>query len=127
MSMLPPFRSVSIIALGLTLTIGCKARNSGTAGTESAVGLPGDSSSASVSGRDHRSVAEKLVTQSAGVKQGDLVLIFGSDEDLPLLEDIAVEVRKRGASPLVSRRDRTARPAGCMTKSPRSTTARRRR
>ena len=30
------------------------------------------------------------------------MLIFGSDEDLPLLEDIAVEVRKRGASPLVS-------------------------
>ena len=47
-------------------------------------------------------MAEKVVTQSAGVKQGDLVLIFGSDEDLPLMEDIAVEVRKQGASPLVS-------------------------
>ncbi|MGH7509532.1 MAG: aminopeptidase [bacterium] len=42
------------------------------------------------------------MAQSAGVKQGDLVLIFGADEDLPLLEDIVVEVRKRGASPLVS-------------------------
>ena len=42
------------------------------------------------------------MAQSAGVKQGDLVLVFGSDEDLPLLEDIAVEVRKRGANPLVS-------------------------
>jgi leucyl aminopeptidase (aminopeptidase T) len=65
------------------------------------VALP-DDSSASARSRDHRSVAEKVVTQSAGVKQGDLVLIFGSDEDLPLLEDIAVEVRKQGASPLVS-------------------------
>jgi leucyl aminopeptidase (aminopeptidase T) len=36
------------------------------------------------------------------VKQGDLVLIFGINEDLPLLEDIAVEVRKRGGSSLVS-------------------------
>ena len=36
------------------------------------------------------------------MKQGDLVLIFGSDEDLPLVEDIAVEVRKQGASSLVS-------------------------
>jgi aminopeptidase len=52
--------------------------------------------------RDYRSVAEKVVAQSARVKEGDLVLINGSDEDLPLLEDIAVEVRKRGGSPLVT-------------------------
>lgn len=101
MSILQPFGSTAIVALGLTLALGCKGTNNGTPGTESAVvALPGDSSAPA--GRDHRSVAEKVVTQSAGVKQGDLVLIFGSDEDLPLLEDIAVEVRKQGASPLVS-------------------------
>lgn len=96
-----PIGSISVLTLGLTLALGCKARNSDTAGTESAVALPTDSS-APAPNRDHRSVAEKVVSQSAGVKQGDLVLIFGSDEDLPLVEDIAVEVRKRGASPLVS-------------------------
>ena len=102
MSLRPPVGSLAIIALGLTLALGCKGRTDGSPGTESAVvTLPGDSSP-SAPGRDHRSVAEKVVTQSAGVKQGDLVLIFGSDEDLPLLEDIAVEVRKQGASPLVS-------------------------
>ena len=101
MSIHPSFCTVTTVALGLTLALGCKAR-SGTPGTESAVvALPGDSSPSAPS-RNHRSVAEKVVTQSAGVKQGDLVLIFGSDEDLPLLEDIAVEVRKQGASPLVS-------------------------
>jgi leucyl aminopeptidase (aminopeptidase T) len=47
-------------------------------------------------------VAEKVVGQSAGVKEGDIVLVFGNDEDLPLLEDLAVEVRKRGASPLIT-------------------------
>jgi aminopeptidase len=101
MSMLHPFGSVTIVALGLTLAVGCKGSNSDTPGTESAAALPGDSSTSALS-RDHRSVAEKVVVQSAGVNQGDLVLVFGSDEDLPLLEDIAVEVRKRGASPLVS-------------------------
>jgi leucyl aminopeptidase (aminopeptidase T) len=96
-----PLRSITIPALGLALALGCNARNSDTAGTESAVTLPGDSSP-TPSSRDHRSVAEKVVAQSAGVNQGDLVLIFGSDEDIPLVEDIAVEVRKRGASPLIS-------------------------
>jgi aminopeptidase len=101
MSILPRFGSVTVFALGLILALACKARNDEAPGTESGVALPYDSS-VSAPSRDHRSVAEKVVTQSAGVKQGDLVLVFGSDEDLPLLEDIAVEVRKQGANPLVS-------------------------
>ncbi|HEY5940512.1 MAG TPA: aminopeptidase [Gemmatimonadales bacterium] len=102
MSSLHSVGSLAIAALGLSLGLGCKDKSGGAAGTESAVvTLPGDSST-SAPKRDHRSVAEKVVTQSAGVKQGDLVLIFGSDEDLPLVEDIAVEVRKQGASSLVS-------------------------
>jgi leucyl aminopeptidase (aminopeptidase T) len=96
----PSSRSLPLLALGLTLALGCKADGRDTAGTESAA-LPSDAA-APASTRDLRSVAEKVVAQSAGVKKGDLVLLFGSDEDLPLLEDIAVEVRKRGASPLVS-------------------------
>jgi leucyl aminopeptidase (aminopeptidase T) len=42
------------------------------------------------------------VQQSAGVGEGEIVMIFGSEEDLPLLEDIAIEVRKAGGHPLVS-------------------------
>lgn len=97
-----PAGSVAFAALGLTLALACQDRNNGAPGTESALVTLPDDSAASMPARDHRSVAEKVVTQNAGVKQGDLVLIFGSDEDLPLLEDIAVEVRKQGASPLVS-------------------------
>jgi leucyl aminopeptidase (aminopeptidase T) len=100
MSIRPTSGSVTLLALGLILAVGCKAGNSDAPGTESAA-LPSDSSAPALS-RDHRSVAEKVVAQSAGVKKGDLVLVFGSDEDLPLLEDIAVGVRKRGANPLVS-------------------------
>jgi leucyl aminopeptidase (aminopeptidase T) len=42
------------------------------------------------------------VNQSAGVREGEIVLVNGSDEDLPLLEDIAIEVMKVGGHPLVS-------------------------
>jgi aminopeptidase len=91
-------RLAFILALAL---IGCKERTRESATTESAVVKLDDSTATTVQPTEFRSAAEKVVAQSAGVKDGDLVLISGSDEDLPLLEDIAVEVRKRGASPLV--------------------------
>lgn len=91
----------SFLAFTLLTALGCKSRNTAP-GSESAVALPEDEAAAPAISAGHKSVAEKVVSQSAGVKEGDLVLVFGSDEDLPLLEDIAVEVRKRGASPLVS-------------------------
>src|SRR5688572_26141800 len=46
-----------------------------------------DSRSEAVGERDYSTVAQKVVTQSAMVKEGDVVLISGRDEDLPLLED----------------------------------------
>jgi aminopeptidase len=91
-----------LFALLLVSAFACKERDRDSGGSESALALSGDSTPASTSARNYRSVAEKVVAQSAAVKQGDLVLISGTDDDLPLLEDIAVEVRKRGASPLVS-------------------------
>lgn len=51
--------------------------------------------------RDTRSVARNLV-QAGMVKQGDKVLINGSVRDAALLEDIAVEVMKVGAHPLIT-------------------------
>jgi aminopeptidase len=51
--------------------------------------------------RDMRSVARNLV-QAGMVKQGDKVLINGSIRDAALLEDIAVEVMKVGAHPLIT-------------------------
>jgi len=90
-----------LITLALLLALGCKEKPE--TGTESAVvALPGDAESSTVSARDYRSVAEKVVGQSAGVGEGDVVLILGSNEDQALLEDIAVEVRKRGGSALIT-------------------------
>jgi leucyl aminopeptidase (aminopeptidase T) len=92
----------TLFALALLLALGCQDRSSDTAGTESAIRLPKDTESSSATARDYRSVAEKVVVQSADVKEGEIVLLLGSDEDLPLLEDVAVEVRKRGASALIT-------------------------
>jgi leucyl aminopeptidase (aminopeptidase T) len=51
---------------------------------------------------DLEKLAERLVTQSAGVKEGEVVLISSGPENIELLEDIAVQVRKAGAFPLVT-------------------------
>jgi aminopeptidase len=98
----PPISGSFVIALLLVGSFGCKERNREVAGSESAALTSSDTATPSALTRDHRSLAEKVVTQSAGVKEGDIVLVFGGDEDLPLLEDLAVEVRKHGASPLVT-------------------------
>ncbi len=51
--------------------------------------------------RDLDALAAKLVTQSARVREGDLVEISGYPKDAEVLEDLAVQVRKQGAYPLV--------------------------
>lgn len=51
---------------------------------------------------DLEKLAERLVTQSAAVKEGEFVLISSGPENVELLEDIAVQVRKAGAFPLVT-------------------------
>jgi hypothetical protein len=51
---------------------------------------------------DYQTIAAKLAEQCAGVKEGDIVQIFGGVKYAELLEDIAVEVRKRGAFPLLT-------------------------
>ncbi len=50
---------------------------------------------------DLEQLAERLVTQSAGVKEGEVVFISGRSQDAELLENIAVNVRKLGAWPIV--------------------------
>ncbi|MEO6366260.1 MAG: aminopeptidase, partial [Luteimonas sp.] len=46
-------------------------------------------------------LAQRLVTQSAGVKEGDIVMISGQSHDAELMENIAVNVRKVGGFPLI--------------------------
>lgn len=50
---------------------------------------------------DLEQLAQRLVTQSAAVKEGDLVLITGRPHDAELLENLAVNVRKVGGFPMI--------------------------
>lgn len=51
---------------------------------------------------DLQALATKLVTQSAGVKEGEVVLVIGGIRDLELLENVVTEVRKVGGEPLLN-------------------------
>lgn len=46
-------------------------------------------------------LADRIVTQSAGIKEGEVVMISGLSSDAALLEALAVSVRKQGAFPWV--------------------------
>jgi aminopeptidase len=90
-----------LLVLALISAGSCKSKEADS-GTAESGAIKVDEDGSAEPSRDFGSLAEKVVTQSAGVKKGDAVLIFGSDEDLPLLEEIAITVRKQGASPLVT-------------------------
>ena len=47
-------------------------------------------------------IAKQLVTETAGVHYGELVLITGNPRNIDLLEKIALEIRAIGAHPLIS-------------------------
>ncbi len=60
-----------------------------------------ETATAKSAGVDYDVVAQKLVTENARIKEGDVVLVTGGTRDAELLEDIAVQVRKAGAQPLL--------------------------
>ncbi len=60
--------------------------------------------------REDDALAQNVVIRSARVREGDIVQISGDFKDAPLLEALAVQVRKQGAYPLVTATsDRLAR------------------
>jgi aminopeptidase len=50
---------------------------------------------------DKEAIANRIVTQVAGVKEGDVVFVSGSARDLELLENLATDSRKAGAFTLL--------------------------
>ena len=50
---------------------------------------------------DLNQLAQRIVTQSAGVKEGEIVLISGSIRDMELLENLVTEAQKVGGYPLL--------------------------
>lgn len=70
-------------------------------GTESTAVTSAGGRSTPAAPADFRSIAAKVVGQSAQVRENEIVQIVGTVEDLPLLEDIAIEVEKRGGHSIV--------------------------
>jgi leucyl aminopeptidase (aminopeptidase T) len=52
--------------------------------------------------RDYDNLAQNVVTRSARIAEGDLVQLNGTPQDAPLLEALAVQVRKLGGHPLIT-------------------------
>jgi len=51
---------------------------------------------------DLQELARRIVTQSAGVKEGEIVMISGSARDMELMENIDIEVQKAGGHSLLT-------------------------
>jgi leucyl aminopeptidase (aminopeptidase T) len=50
---------------------------------------------------DFEQLAQKLVFQCANIHEGESVIVTGKSGDMELLEDLAINIRKKGAFPLI--------------------------
>lgn len=75
------------------------AEPAATATAPAAAAAP--ASSAATPPVDLEALARRIVTQSAGVKEGEAVLITGRLQDAELMEDLAVEVARAGGFPMI--------------------------
>ena len=72
------------------------------AGSDASAAAPAATDAAKRPATDLEKLAERLVTQSAAVKEGEVVWISGRTHDAELLENLAVHVRKVGGFPIVT-------------------------
>ena len=74
-------------------------------GTALAAGLMGGMGAADQpkkeNSRDFDNLAQNVVNRSARIKEGELVAIYGNFTEAPLLEALAVQVRKQGGQAIV--------------------------
>ena len=61
-----------------------------------------ETKTATTASADSEAIANRIVTQVAGVKEGDVVFVSGGVRDLELLENLATDSRKVGAFPLLT-------------------------
>ena len=102
--------AVALAATACTALVACQRQASEATAPESAppataegtTPAPTQTPSAKAVPTDLDQLAQRVVTQSAAVKEGEIVLITGQAHDAELLEDLAVSVRKVGGFPLVT-------------------------
>lgn len=87
--------SIGLIVLGLAA---CQTREEAPVTAE----REGRVADVTEPSRSYMAVGAQIATRNLGVKPGEPVLVYGTPEYLQLLEDIAVQVRKAGGSPMVA-------------------------
>ena len=94
------------LAAGLALSAcqapGPQSNNSAGANSASTTNTAKAEPAKAAPATDMKALAAKIVNQSAGVKEGEVVLVSGGVRDLELLENIVTEVQKVGGQPLLS-------------------------
>ena len=97
--------SAAVFATGLVV-MGCQppaaTNNSAPANGNSNVNSAPKADTKKAAPTDMAQLANRIVNQSAGVKEGEIVLISGAARDMDLLENIVVEVEKVGGQALLT-------------------------
>lgn len=101
-----PALPVLALAISACLLAACQRPASEPAATAQAPAAPAPAASsaaapAPAAPTDLAALAQRLVNQSAAVKQGEVVMISGRQQDAALMEEVAVEVAKAGGHPMI--------------------------
>lgn len=92
--------TLSIVA-GITL-MSCQPQTSQPPTNENKMATASPEAPKKTAAYDAEAVANRIVTQVAGVKENDVVFINGGLRDFELLEDLTTDTRKVGAFPLLT-------------------------
>jgi len=89
------------IVAGITL-MSCQQQTSQPPGNENKMATASPEAPKKTAAYDAEGVANRIITQVAGVKESDVVFINGGVRDFELLEDLNTDTRKVGAFPLLT-------------------------
>ncbi len=92
--------AISVAVIVVLFLFACKQGEAPKEVTES--GMPTSPAPASPVPVDLEALSDRLVTQVAATKEGDIVLISGGVRDMELLENMVIDARKVGAFPLLT-------------------------
>jgi aminopeptidase len=102
------WKFVAVLALGIALLAcqpGTQTNNSNAPANNANTNKTNTNTAADATKKtaptDLNQLAQRIVTQSAGVKEGEIVLIGGSIRDMELLENLVTEVQKVGGHPML--------------------------
>jgi leucyl aminopeptidase (aminopeptidase T) len=98
------WRIVTVLSVSLGLSA-CQPSSPSNTNNPSSTNAPANTAKTDATKKaaptDLQQLAQRIVNQSAGVKEGEVVLVSGIARDMELLENIVTEVRKVGAEPML--------------------------